>query len=104
MAILVPTPPERMVDAKGRPYFLWDSEMDMATFRERLVDPDEDVRAYYIGKLMRQAKPDDVFTFLDRASIVALWERVVPYLGERRAMWEWLFSVWAEQTKAPRDP
>jgi hypothetical protein len=32
-------------------------------FRERLRDPDPAVRAYYLGKLMRQAKPDDVFTF-----------------------------------------
>jgi len=27
MSVLAPTPPERIVDAKGRPYFLWDEDL-----------------------------------------------------------------------------
>jgi hypothetical protein len=45
MPILNPTPPERMVDAKGRPYFLWDDEMTLDQFRARLREPDIEVRA-----------------------------------------------------------
>jgi hypothetical protein len=32
-----------------------------------------EIRAYYLGKLMRQAKPDDVFTFVTLAKIRALF-------------------------------
>jgi hypothetical protein len=69
--MLNPTPRERMVDAQGRPYFLWDCDLDLETFQERLRDPDPAVRAYFIGKLMRQAKPDDVFQFVSLLSKTA---------------------------------
>ena len=42
-----------MVDAKGRPHFLWDEDITLDVFRGRLADPDPEVRAYYRGKLMR---------------------------------------------------
>jgi len=103
MAILAPTPPERMVDPSGRPYFLWDSEMDLETFRARLLDADEEVRGYYIGKLMRQAKPDDVFTFIDLATIRTHWTVIAPYLGRRREMWEWLLAQWSSTEAVERD-
>jgi len=53
-----------MVDARGRPYFLWDDDLTIDMSRAHLVDPDPEVRAYFLGKLMRQARPDDVFTFV----------------------------------------
>src|SRR5688500_13869053 len=57
MAGPAPTPPDHLMDAQGRPYFLWDEDTRVEQFRERLRDPDPAVRAYYLGKLMRQAKP-----------------------------------------------
>jgi hypothetical protein len=33
-------------------------------FRKGLDDPDPDVRVYLVGKLMRQAKPEDVLLFV----------------------------------------
>lgn len=71
--MLNPTPMERLVNAEGQPYFLWDSEMTLEQFRSGLQDPDPEVRAYLAGKLMRQAKPDDVFTFLSAREIRQLW-------------------------------
>ena len=64
MARLFPTPPNRLVDAAGRPYFLWDTEMTLDDFVRRLRESTREGRAYLVGKLMRQAKPDDVFTFV----------------------------------------
>jgi hypothetical protein len=55
MSLLAPTPPDRLVDAKDRPYFLWDEDLTIDVFRSRLRDSDPEVRAYYLGKLMRQA-------------------------------------------------
>ncbi len=94
--LLFPTPPERLCDAQGRPYFLWDSEMTLDAFRAVLADPDPEVRAAYVGKLMRQAKPDDVFEFVRLSEIVVLWPRLERYLGRERAMWRYLLDRWQE--------
>ena len=94
MSILAKTPPERLVDAQGRPYFLWDEGMTLDDFRSRLRDPDPEVRAYFVGKLMRQAKPDDVFTFVSLAQLQALLPAVERYLGRTRAFWRWLLERW----------
>lgn len=101
MPILAPTPPDRMVDAAGRPYFLWDSELSVEAFRAKLVDPDVEVRRYYLGKLLRQAKPDDVFSFVDIATIRAHWDGIRPYLGTRLAMWTFLLDAWARADEGP---
>lgn len=95
--MLAPTPADRLVDAQGRPYFLWDCEMTLDELRARLADPDPEVRAYLIGKLMRQAKPDDVFTFVSAREIRALWSRLERHLGKTRPFWTWLFATWEAQ-------
>lgn len=97
MSALNPTPPERMVDAQGRPYFLWDVDMTLERFRELLRDPNPETRAYAIGKLMRQARPDDVFSFVSVAEIRENWERLEGYLGRTREFWRWLLTTWQEQ-------
>ena len=88
--MLNPTPPEKLCDERGRPYFLWDVGMTLEAFQAQLVDPDPDIRAHAIGKLMRQARPDDTLVLLSLAQIRHDWERVLPYLGRRRAFWTWL--------------
>ena len=94
MSVLAPTPPDRLTDSSGRPYFLWDDEMSIETFRARLRDPDPEVRAYFIGKLMRQAKPDDVFSFVTLREIEAQWDLIERYLGKSREFWQWLLDRW----------
>ena len=92
--MLNPTSPELLVDVEGHPYFLWDSDMTLDEFREGLGDADPEVRAYLVGKLMRQAKPDDVFTFVSAREIRGLWPRLERYLGKTREFWSWLFEAW----------
>ena len=92
--MLNPTSPELLVDKEGHPYFLWDSTMTLAEFREALRDPDPEVRSYLIGRLMRQAKPDDVFSFVSAREIRDLWPRLERYLGKKREFWSWLFEAW----------
>lgn len=89
-----------MLDAQGRPYFLWDCDLTLERFQEKLVDPDPELRAYFVGKLMRQAKPDDVFTFVTPRTIVELWPRLERYLGRTREFWTWLFETWRKQGRA----
>jgi hypothetical protein len=102
MSVLAPTPPERMVDPAGRPYFLWDDDMSMEAFRASLRDPDPEVRAYFIGKLMRQAKPDDVFSFVTVREIETQWDLIERYLGKTRELWRWLLDRWAAPSPVGR--
>lgn len=99
MPVLNPTPRERLVDAQGRPYFLWDVDMTLERFEELLRTGDRETRAYLVGKLMRQAKPDDVFSFVTVAGIRDLWDDLVRYLGRSRPMWQWLLDVWAKDPR-----
>jgi hypothetical protein len=95
--MLSPTPHETLTDGMGRPYFLWDCDLTLEEFRARLESPDPEVRAYLVGKLMRQAKPDDVFLFVRPRMIRELWPRLERYLGRTREFWTWLFETWESQ-------
>ena len=79
-----------MTDASGYPYFLWDLEMTLEDFETRLRDSEPEVRAYLTGKLMRQARPDDVFEFVGLSEIDDLWPLLERYLGRTRPFWEWV--------------
>jgi len=94
VSVLAPTPAARLVDTRNRPYFLWDEELSVDDFRARLCDGDPEVRAYYLGKLMRQAKPDDVFSFVSLDEIQQALPTVTRYLGHRREFWIWLLGKW----------
>lgn len=73
---------------------MWDEDLTLDELRRRLSDPDPEIRAYFLGKLMRQAKPDDVFQFVSLEAIYAHWPAVERYLGRTRQFWEWLLERW----------
>lgn len=98
--MLNPTPADKLLDAHGRPYFLWDCDLTLDRFQGALRDHEPTVRAYWIGKLMRQAKPDDVFQFVSRATIEEHWTLLERHLGRTRAFWTWLLDTWREQDRA----
>ncbi len=91
-----------MLDSQGRPYFLWDEDLTLAAFRELLHDPDPERRAYFLGKLMRQAKPDDVLAFASLDEIEAQLASVDRYLGNSRAFWHWLLEEWRALRRGAR--
>lgn len=95
MSALAPTRPDLLVDSNGRPYFLWDSDMTLEAFEAGLRSPSRQVRAYLIGKLMRQAKPDDVFRFVRLAEVEDLWPDLEKFLGKTRDFWAWLLERWS---------
>jgi hypothetical protein len=100
MSRLAPTAPARLVNERGQPYFLWDEDLTLEQFKDLLHDPDPDVRAYFIGKLMRQAKPDDVFTFVSLEALVEIFPSVEKYLGRTRPFWQWLLDRWKPERAA----
>lgn len=97
-----PTPAQYLADRNGRPYFLWDCQLTLEQFERGLRDPDSEVRAYLVGKLMRQAKPDDVFSFVSPRTIRELWPHLERYLGQSREFWTWLFERWESQGRVWR--
>lgn len=88
--MLLPTPPSQLLDAQGRPYFLWDCELTLAELRDRLASEEVEVRTYWVAKVMRQAKPDDALVLVSADEMRALWERLSPRLGRSRGFWDWL--------------
>ena len=62
-----------------------------------MTTSDRTTKAYLIGKLMRQAKPDDVFTFVREAEIRELWPDLERYLGKTRSFWVWLLAAWEKR-------
>lgn len=86
------------IDMRGRPYFLWDVDMTVDEFRARLEDPDIEVRAYLIGKLLRQARPEDVERFVSDDQVRAIWSSVERYLGRAREYWRARLWMPAEKT------
>ena len=94
--MLNPTPIERRLDARGRPYFLWDDETTHDDLVRALSAGTEAQRAYLIGKIMRQAKPDDVFEYVRLEEIGRLWPSITRYLGQTRAFWTWLLERWEQ--------
>ena len=92
VSILNVTPEHKLCDPQGRPYFLWDMDLTLEAFRGQLAMGSRTVRAWLVGKLLRQAKPDDVFQFVTREQIQDLWPDLVRYLGRSRAFWAWLME------------
>ena len=70
----------------------WDDEVTEAELRRHLADADPEVRGYWTGKLLRQARPDDVPRFVAIETIRRDWSHLAAYLGNRREMWAWLLD------------
>jgi hypothetical protein len=81
---------------RDRPYFLWDLPVSDAELRERLRDPDPGIRAQWQGRVMREARPDEVWQFLSLVEIVRDWQYLEKHLGRRREFWKWLMKGWRE--------
>ena len=84
-----PTPPDQLVDKRGRPYLLWDVDMTLTEWLAKVNGPDVDDAAYWLARALRDAKPDDVLEFVDWARIERDWQRMSPHLGKQREFWAW---------------
>ncbi|OGQ09694.1 MAG: hypothetical protein A2138_09550 [Deltaproteobacteria bacterium RBG_16_71_12] len=91
-AVLAPTPHDQLLDAEGRPYFLWDCDVTLDQLRRFLGSADRAERAYWTAKVMRQAKPDDALVLIPPAAMKEQWALIERYLGTTRPMWAWLLD------------
>jgi len=56
-------------DPHARPYFLWDEQTTVSAFRDALSRADLDEKARLLGKLMREARDQDVWQFTTVAEV-----------------------------------
>jgi hypothetical protein len=79
---------------RGRPYFLWDERRTTGEFRQALAAAAPPERYRLIGKLMREARDTDVWKFVTPVEAWTHFDAIRPYLGRRRAFWEYLLAGW----------
>lgn len=91
--MLNPMPADLIVDEENRPYFMRDLTLDR--FFKGLGDANG--RAYLLGQLLRNARPDDVFSFVSPGELLRAWPEIEEYLGRRWAFWHWLLTTWEDQ-------
>ena len=93
MRLALPPTTPRLHDAAHRPYFLWWTDATVGDLRVRLADPDPEVRAYWMGALLREANTRDVWLFVTPRTIADNWQALQRHLGRSRPMWSWLLGL-----------
>ena len=86
---------------KDRPYFLRDVDVSETELRELLRQPDADARAQWQGRLLREARFDDVWSYLTLEEVLRDWPRIERHLGRRRGFWEFLLRGWRKDGLLP---
>ena len=77
-----------------RPYFLWDEDVSIDELRAILCGPESDRRDQLFGKMLREARDIDVWSFVTPAAVAAALPRLGRRVGRRRAFWEFLINGW----------
>lgn len=78
------------------PWFLWWDGVQITEdeLREKLRSRDPAERAIWASRIMRDARYQDVWTYLSVSDIVRDWPRIVSNLGRSRALWTSLIEGW----------
>ena len=84
-------------DPEVIPYFTWDAPQTVRDIHSRLRSAPEAERDRLLGKILREARDTDVWSFTTPAFVLQRWSKLAPHLGRRRAFWEWLLRRWREE-------
>ena len=93
MIASLPPTSSSLTEDSHRPYFLWWTNASVADLRAWLADRDPEVRAYWMGALLREANTRDVWLFVTPDAIRASWDLLQRHLGRSRAMWAYLLGL-----------
>jgi hypothetical protein len=86
-----------LTDPSAVPYFLWDQPLKITELRERLATSDARDKAYWLGKVLREARDSDVWCFTSPAEVARLYPLISRHLGRRRRFWEFLLGLWRRE-------
>ncbi len=88
-------------DADAQPYFVWDEPITYRELRQKLASPDPDERALWMGRVMREARYNDVWKLLRLRDVLELLPRIERHLGRSREFWRWLIAGWRSDGLIP---
>lgn len=77
-----------------RPYFLWDEDVSVAELQGILRGPAGPVRDRALGKMLREARDIDVWSFVTPLEVAEALPRLERRLGRRAAFWRFLIEGW----------
>jgi hypothetical protein len=83
-----------LADEDKRPCFLWDEDVSLREFKERLRGPDPEDRLHMLAKLMREAKDTDVWMFVTPQEAADALPLLTRKLGRRQGFWDFLIEGW----------
>jgi hypothetical protein len=83
-----------MACGHARPYFLWDEDVSIDELRAVLAGPDGPVRDRLLGKMLREARDLDVWSFVRPAEVARVIDRLERRLGRRYRFWKFLIDGW----------
>lgn len=78
------------------PWFLWwdDVRISEAELREKLRSPNPVERGNWAGRIMREARYQEVWKYLSVEDIQRDWPHILRNLGRERKLWSWLLEGW----------
>ena len=77
------------------PYFNWDAPVTNAAVRHAIASGTEDDKVFWIAKIMREARYEDVWKFVSlRRDVVPRWSTIEPHLGRAQSKWRFLIEGW----------
>lgn len=68
----------------------------MGEFRAALAHAEPAEKALLLGRLLREARDEDVWAFTTVGEVRALLPQLDRYLGRRRAFWHYLLAAWEQ--------
>jgi hypothetical protein len=86
-----------------RPYFLWDEDISIDELRALLAGPDGPARDRMLGKMLREARDLDVWSFVTPEEVARALPRLERRLGRRAAFWRFLIDGWRADGILPAD-
>ena len=81
-----------LTDEDKRPYFLWDEDISLREFKERLRGPDPTDRLHILAKLLREARDIDVWMFITPQEAADALPLLTRKLGRRQDFWHFLIE------------
>jgi len=79
-----------------RPYFLWDEDVSIRELRDILSGSDHARRDQLFGKMLREARDTDVWTFVTPQEVAEALPRLHRRLGRRAPFWTFLIEGWKQ--------
>lgn len=77
-----------------RPYFFWDEDVSIDELRTALQGSDPVVRDRLFGKMLREARDLDVWSFVTPAEVAEALPRLQRRIGRRYGFWLFLIEGW----------